>query len=207
MRTENLPISHRGVTVVELLVIVAVIGILLPAVHGARESARRVHCVARQRELGLSLHGYHGLHRMFPAGAQNGWSWLVQLLSQMEGQNLYERYDFRRLAFDKPNSQYLDITVQRVLCPSDPYSKNIHSSPGLGGLQFAHTNYLGSLAVGSSRGMFPHDQGIRIANVTDGTSKTLHVGERGIVFDGEHTWLVDLGRGYERPHNAPIPAR
>ena len=187
----NLPTSRRGFTVIELLVTVAVIGLLvallLPSVNAARESARRAQCASRLRQVGLSLHGYHGLHRTFPAGSHNSWSWLTHILPQMDQQVLYEQYDFRRLPFDEPNSEYLDANLPLVLCPSDPHSERIHSSSGLGGLQFAHTNYLGSLAVGSSRGMFPYDQGIRMSKVTDGTSKTLHVGERGVVFDGVNT--------------------
>ena len=35
--------------------------------------------------------------------------------------------------------------------------------------------------------MFPYDRGIRLSSVTDGTSKTLFVGERGVVFDGVNT--------------------
>jgi prepilin-type processing-associated H-X9-DG protein len=105
----------------------------------------------------------------------------------MEQQNLYQQFDFRHYPFEEPNSLRLDAKVRVLLCPSDTHSGSIHTSPGLGDVRFAHTNFLGSLADGPSRGMFPYRRGVRIAEVTDGTSQTLFVGERGVVFDGVNT--------------------
>jgi prepilin-type N-terminal cleavage/methylation domain-containing protein/prepilin-type processing-associated H-X9-DG protein len=185
------PASRRAFTIVELLVVIAIVGLLasllFPAVQAARESARRTQCVSRLRQLGVSLHDYHTLHRAFPAGSNNGWSWHARILPQLEQHNLYEQYDFRHNPLAEPNSFRLDSTVRLFRCPSDPYSGTIHASPGLDGVRFAHTNFLGSLAAGASRGMFPYRRGLRIAGVIDGTSQTLFVGERGIVFDGVNT--------------------
>jgi prepilin-type N-terminal cleavage/methylation domain-containing protein/prepilin-type processing-associated H-X9-DG protein len=63
---------RTGFSLVELLTVVAIVGILaallLPAVQAAREAARRGQCQSHLRQLGLALHAYHNDHRMFPLG-------------------------------------------------------------------------------------------------------------------------------------------
>lgn len=69
--------SRHGVTVVEILVVMVVIGVLvallLPAVQNARESARRIQCRNNLRQLGEAMHLHESRYGRFPS---NGWGYL-----------------------------------------------------------------------------------------------------------------------------------
>ncbi len=99
-----------GFTLVELLVVIAIIGVLvgllLPAVQAAREAARRMQCTNNLKQLGLALHNYHDVHRVFPSNMSGGgrpagsgctsgfYSWMSYILPQIEQGNLYNQINF-----------------------------------------------------------------------------------------------------------------
>ena len=68
MRSRN--IAKSGFTLVELLVVISIIGVLvgllLPAVLAARESARRMDCSNRMKQLGLAMANYESAFRRLP---------------------------------------------------------------------------------------------------------------------------------------------
>ena len=136
-------------TLVELLVVIAIIGILiallLPAVQAAREAARRSQCVNNLKQIGLSMHNYHDIHKCFPPGAMfydtdlgtnaqpctgAQWGWLTFLLPFIEEKPLYDACrvnDFRlnelldgtAVAAD-PSVNVLVLTtpLDALVCPS-----------------------------------------------------------------------------------------
>lgn len=61
---------REGFTLIELLMVISIIGLLvallLSAVQGARESARRLACANQIRQIGLATHNYHNAFRQFP---------------------------------------------------------------------------------------------------------------------------------------------
>src|SRR5262245_41709402 len=99
----------RGFTLVELLVVIAIIGtlaaLLLPAVQGAREAARRANCVNNLRNCALACVQYHDSQQAFPSGwivnrdptqagnplipNSEGWGWGAMILAYLDQKPLY----------------------------------------------------------------------------------------------------------------------
>src|SRR5687767_7348364 len=91
----------RGFTLVELLVAIAIIGVLmgllLPAIQAARSAARRSQCANHLKQLGLGAQNYYSHHQTYPPGARIhpddskvGVSWRVLLLPYIERQAVYD---------------------------------------------------------------------------------------------------------------------
>ncbi|MCE9552633.1 MAG: DUF1559 domain-containing protein [Planctomycetes bacterium] len=208
MGSHNFVNRRAGFTLVEMLVVVAIIGILiallLPAIQSARESARNVQCKNHLRQLAIAMHLHEDAKGYFPAGIKQtifpsapryrGVSLFAAILPYYEQSALLETWDF-----DDPNNNALGGSSSRtaklqpaMLCPSD----TLQSNPVVrGGTTYALTSYGGN---GGTWSYFPdqantdgvfHTTGtgsepvanqkeVRPQDISDGLGNTLFLGER-----------------------------
>src|SRR3954469_25025327 len=94
---------RRAFTLIEQLVVIAIIailvGVLLPAVQKVRDVSYRVYCQNSLKQIGLALHNYHDTNGVFPPGIAEatrgpraegqGASWLARVLPYVEQPALY----------------------------------------------------------------------------------------------------------------------
>src|SRR5579884_1473388 len=186
--------GRAGVTLVELLVVLGIVGVLLgvllPAVQGAREAAARVRCLNNLRQIGLALHNYHDTNGHFPPNKPKGvgdpnfsLGWMALILPQMDQDPVWAEVmpafaQHPRWPYDNPPHVAQNAVIQPYVCPDDSGRLSMplvdHD-----GIQATFTSYIGvrgGLALPD--GVFAGSPGIRIADIHDGTSNTLMVGER-----------------------------
>ncbi len=211
--------AWRAFTLVELLVVIAMIGLLvgllLPAVQAAREAARRAQCQNNLKQIGLALASFEAARGCFPPGyisqpenpamgpvdpgfndAGPGWGWLALLLPQVEQNGLATSLNFNLTCWDPANAAGVQTAVPLFRCPSDSLGENpggeqtvkVSNANNNALAVFARSNYVSS--VGSStlwcswpititpNGVMYRNSTTRIAEVTDGLSHTVFVGER-----------------------------
>ena len=104
----NVSRNYNAFTLVELLVVIAImgvlIGLLLPAVNSARESARRATCSNNIKQMGLAALGYEQLNKAFPPAMNFKTTtnyespkesdvlenWIVRILPNLDQSALYD---------------------------------------------------------------------------------------------------------------------
>lgn len=179
---------NRAFTLVELLIVIAVIamlaGLLLPAVQAAREAARKTSCGNNLRQVGLALHTYHDTHRSLPIGCfeYRGWrsppthrqfAWSAMILPQLEQAAVHDRIDFH-VPYDHANNS--DVAAARIptyLCPSAPRG----DAGGMGPTDYGGLYGERLVDRPSKDGVLIYEQAIRFRDITDGLSATLAVAE------------------------------
>ena len=186
-------------TLIELLVVIAIIAVLiallLPAVQAAREAARRAQCTSNLKQIGIGLHNYHSTYDTFPAG---GWiaagslnshmnmGWSAAILPWIEQAGLYASLNVN-FPYNDPSNSTADYTVLSVyLCPSEPRKSFWNTAPGdtfpsadadYGGMYGPRGLAFPTDTNNPPRGPMIFNQTISLAQIIDGGSLTILVGE------------------------------
>ncbi|MCA9153267.1 MAG: DUF1559 domain-containing protein [Planctomycetales bacterium] len=183
--------TASGLTMLELLIVVAVIGILiamlLPAVQAARENARRHSCANHLAQLMTAVQHYETVHRVYPPGSVNNtgpidnralgyhMGWLVQILPYIEQQNAYERVDFTKGVYDRANAVVRAHTFDSLTCPSSWVSPNM----GLEVSHYAAVHHDVEAPIDSdNHGTFFLNSSLAYDDIADGHGTTLFLGEK-----------------------------
>ena len=183
-------------TLGELLVVVAIIGVLvaliLPAVQAAREAARRMSCSNNLRQIGLALQNFESTFKNFPSslrptpvdanGQFAGWSAPAQILPYLEQGNLYQHINFE--VSYSTQSEVSKMRIPTFICPAEVRAKQKYDANG-NAVHFP-LNYAANQGPWfifdpatrqGSQGSFRHYLPLRGAEIPDGLSNTLGFSE------------------------------
>src|SRR5262245_13440152 len=190
--------GRRAFSLIEFLVVVAIvgmlIGLLLPAVQRARESASYITCRNHLKQIGLAIHNYEVSHGHYPGlgTLPHQDSVLPRVLPVLEIDPLRQRIAANQPLFT-PEIDYGWLNDSQVeaartvvplfLCPSDGQSPVFAS---FGAAALAGTNYVVNAGTGTGTyydlryptdGVFWYGSKLRHKDLTDGLSSTIFVSE------------------------------
>jgi prepilin-type N-terminal cleavage/methylation domain-containing protein len=212
--------GRRAFTLIELLVVIAVIstliGLLLPAVQKVREAANRAQCLNNLKQIGLAFHHHHSAFGNFPSG---GWydytaptygggqplvgrsqqaGWGFQILPYIDAANTWRggnaTTDAQRALVAIGTTNRLFFCPSRRLPQTVTYGDNYFPPLTGGKITHALCDYAASNKDGT--GAVRQFDPVRIAEITDGTSTTLLVGEKRINRALLGTKQTDDNQGY-----------
>jgi len=192
---------------VVIAIIGILVALLLPAIQAAREAARRSQCLNNFRQIGIAMHNYHAALGTFPSGSDLrepsnpdtpgdlffGLGWSGVILSYMEETQVHDLFDLSigpYQIFSGSNTQAGANRIAAYSCPDAleeqlipwgtdqgvPFSWWSTNAAGVNDSLSAWTLTF-QYAITHGDGMLLNAKPIRIAEVEDGTSNTLFVGE------------------------------
>lgn len=184
--------SRIGLTLLELIVVLAIIGaligLLLPAVQAARESARSIQCSNHLRNIVLGVHSHVDAQRALPLGSDllsgTEHAWATRILPYVEEIDKYSRLDLTKPWNDSTsNLPVVLLSVPIYRCPSArlDYPGKIDFGGVQGSGATGYPMGLGPQSASGCGAMIPRvlqQRGpLSISSVTDGTSLTLCIVE------------------------------
>lgn len=208
-----------GFSLVELLVVVAIIAVLIsllmPAVMGAQESSRRTQCQNNLRQIGLALNNYHGLFQVFPPGyiavlnptggssvmGGGGAGWASFLLPYVDEASIHENINFNLYRMDYPdtgspganaeNSTAYQSRIATYFCPSSQGRDLLDIKNDQENLLgvMARSNYVGMFGRGEAADPFLKGDGMLFRN-SDIRIKNIVDGTQHTMIVGERSDLL-----------------
>jgi prepilin-type N-terminal cleavage/methylation domain-containing protein/prepilin-type processing-associated H-X9-DG protein len=225
-------LRRQAFTLVELLVVIAIIGtlitLLLPAVQAVRESARKTHCANNLRQIGLAMQDFQSGKRNFPAGyratmpysdgatdTSPGWGWAAAILPFIEENGAFKRINFSAPVENPSNAAAIGSLIPLYRCPSDFAPQSAFAVPDDFGnpvATAAPSSYAACCGGDESNmtaqtcvGIFFRNSQTTIAQITDGTSNTILVGEKAWA-NANGTWAGAIANAVcKRGEQNPCP--
>jgi prepilin-type processing-associated H-X9-DG protein/prepilin-type N-terminal cleavage/methylation domain-containing protein len=205
-------VSRTAFTLVEILVVVAIIGLLVallfPAIMASRVAADRTRCSNQIHQIGIALLKYEGVHKVLPPGYVSkvdadgndtgpGWGWGSMILPEMEEGSVWRVIHFE-LPIEHPLNAVRVASLPGFFCPADftkrtwqAKSRDTVGNPLNLICEVAAANYVGMFGTSEpgvdGDGIFFRNSAVALKQITDGTSHTIAVGERAHQL-GEATW-------------------
>ena len=225
--------KHRAFTMLELLFVIAIIGmliaLLLPAVQAAREAARRLQCSNNLAQVIIATKNYEQSFGVLPSGTVNDtgpirnvpignhMGWIPRLLPFIEQGTLYSTIDFSKGVYDPENREaWLSSSRLNVfMCPSDGMGWSVWSGNNAPQTKPGTVNYMACHSStetpidADNDGVFFLNSKLRSRDVPDGTSNTIFFGEASIPADNQITREPQRDgyyRGYGRTFILPEDA-
>jgi competence protein ComGC len=179
-----------ALTLVELVVVIAIIGVLvgltIPAVWAAREAASRTSCSNNLRQLGVALDNHHIQLQCYPLDGERGYGMGAFLLPFLEEQNLFDQLQPKRIDLADP-------PVARPELEGRPLEVFRCSSAGgdvaIPATKFGRSHYLGTTELLGIRHKYE--------DIRDGESKTIAIGET----ISDHAWALPRTGNFATPPN------
>jgi prepilin-type N-terminal cleavage/methylation domain-containing protein len=210
-------VSRSAFTLVEVLVVITIIGvlvgILIPAVQLARESARSLQCQNNLKQIGLAFQHHEEAMGYFPSGGQDfgspptyvggtpavgseqGAGWGFQILPYLDSAVVWEgigRTDTQKAiaAIATPHPVFFCPTRRK------PQTFRYSDPDYMGGVELTHAlcDYAGSNLEGT--GVLRQKDPVDAGEITDGLSNTLMVGDKRLNLTPLGDWQEDDNEGY-----------